>query len=419
MTTVWLYLVTRGQSWVLFLPLLYAFVWIPLADSIFGEDTHNPPDAIVPLLAQDNYYRALLYVDVVLLYGSFMAMAWLVGTQNLPWWAYLGAALSAGITSADAIFLGHELGHKKSRADRSASQVALALIGYGHFTIEHNRGHHVQVATPEDSASARMGESVYRFAAREIPGALTRSWRLEKQRLAAQGFRSWSIRNEILQSWFLTAVVAISLIAVFGLGIAPFIVVHHLYAWYGLTQANYVEHYGLMRQKLPNGRYELPAPKHSWNTNHIFSNIITFHLQRHSDHHANALRPYQALRDFDDLPRLPSGYPGCFGLAMFPRVWFKVMDEKVLEWCAGDLNKANVDPRRRTELFAKYGLTDTQHAVPRETTPMHIPSSEPQVHAGMEEWRDEEMESSLEDDENLLIARNKESSTTAEKGHRP
>ena len=122
----------------------------------------------------------------------------------------------------------------------------------------------------------------------------------------------------------------VALLAIFGWIMVPFLLIHHFYAWYGLTQANYVEHYGLLRQKLPNGRYELPEPRHSWNTNHIYSNLISFHLQRHSDHHANALRPYQALRDFDDLPRLPSGYPGSFGLAVIPPLWFKVMDPKLM-----------------------------------------------------------------------------------------
>jgi len=357
-SSVFLYFATGGNAWVLFLPLLYTFALIPLIDGFLGEDTHNPPDAIVPLLAQDTYYRVLLYVDMCLLYANFLVCVWFVGTHNLPWWAYLAFALGAGMTSTDALFVGHELGHKRSTLDQLAARVTLALVGYGHFTIEHNRGHHVQVSTPEDSASSRMGETIYRFVLREIPGALKRSWKLETMRLAAKGYSFWSVRNEILQSWFITAVIGVGLIASFGWGAAPFIVIHHFYAWYGLTQANYVEHYGLLREKLPSGRYEVPQPKHSWNTNHIFSNLVTFHLQRHSDHHANALRPYQALRDFEGLPRLPSGYPGCFGLAMIPATWFKVMDTKLVEWCGGDLNKLNIDPRKRAALFAKYGVTD-------------------------------------------------------------
>jgi alkane 1-monooxygenase len=152
----------------------------------------------------------------------------------------------------------------------------------------------------------------------------------------------------------LTLAVGGALIAAFGLILLPFLIIHHVYAWYGLTQANYVEHYGLLRQKMPNGRYEGCRPRHSWNTNHIFSNLLTFHLQRHSDHHANALRPYQTLRDFEDLPRLPSGYPGSFGLAAFPSQWFKVMDAKLMRWADGDIAKLNVDPDQKDRLYAKY-----------------------------------------------------------------
>jgi len=190
---------------------------------------------------------------------------------------------------------------------------------------------------------------------REIPGALRRGWHVEAERLAKLGTRTWSADNEILQSWALTLVIAAALLAAFGAVMIPFLLIHHFYAWYGLTQANYVEHYGLMRQKLASGRYELTEPRHSWNTNHIYSNIISFHLQRHSDHHANALRPYQVLRDFDDLPRLPSGYPGCFGLAAIPPLWFKVMNPRLLQWAGGDLSKLNIDPARRREICARYG----------------------------------------------------------------
>jgi alkane 1-monooxygenase len=174
------------------------------------------------------------------------------------------------------------------------------------------------------------------------------------------GHGPFSWRNAILSSWLLTVVIGAALIAVFGWVIVPFLIIHHFYAWYGLTQANYVEHYGLARQKMPNGRYEACRPRHSWNTNHIFSNLLTFHLQRHSDHHANALRPYQTLRDFENLPRLPSGYPGSFGLAALPPLWFKVMDPKLMRWAGGDITKVNIDPRNRERLNSKYGVLGTQ-----------------------------------------------------------
>lgn len=343
-------------------PLFYTFVIVPLTDAIMGEDTHNPPEEVVPLMARDNYYRVLLYVAVALLFVNFFVVAWFIATQNLPWWSYLVLSLGAGFTSGGAILLGHELGHKAARLDRIAAQVVNGLVGYGHFCIEHNRGHHVNVATPEDCVSARMGESIYRFVLREIPGAFRRGVVLERERLEKLGKSFWSVQNDVLMSWLFTAAIAIGLIATFGWIVVPFIAIHHVYAWYGLTQANYVEHYGLLRQKLPSGRYELPEPHHSWNTNHIYSNLVSFHLQRHSDHHANALRPYQALRDFKDLPRLPSGYPGSFGLAAIPPLWFKVMDPKLLEWAGGDITKINVDPKHRERLYAKYGKSALQIA---------------------------------------------------------
>ncbi|HEY5755159.1 MAG TPA: alkane 1-monooxygenase [Steroidobacter sp.] len=357
MLGVALYFAAGGNPLAAWFPLLYTFVGVPLLDVIFGEDTHNPPEEIVPLMAQDNYYRYLLYAGIVLLFADLFVVAWFIGTHDLPWWAYLALTLGTGFASADAILIGHELGHKASRIDRTAAQIVNGLVGYGHFCIEHNRGHHVQVATPEDCVSARMGESIYRFVLREIPGAFRRGWRLEKERLAKLGARTWSWRNEVLQSWLLTLVIGATLLAIFGWVLLPFIIIHHLYAWYGLSQANYVEHYGLMRQKLPGGRYELPEPHHSWNTNHIYSNLVSFHLQRHSDHHANALRPYQALRDFAGLPRLPSGYPGSFGLAAIPWLWFRVMDPKLMQWAGGDITKVNVDPKKRAKLYARYGAT--------------------------------------------------------------
>jgi alkane 1-monooxygenase len=354
-----LYFASQGNPWTMLYPLAYTFIGVPIIDALMGEDGHNPPEEVVRSMARDNYYRALLYAGIGLLFATFFLVAWFLGTHDLPWWAYLFLALGTGFNSSGAILLGHELGHKNNRADRMAAQVSNGLVGYGHFCIEHNVGHHVHVATPEDCASARMGESIYKFVRREIPGAFKRGWMHERERLAKLDAGLFSWRNEILLSWLLTIVIGGALIAAFGWKIVPFLLIHHYYAWYGLTQANYVEHYGLMRQKLPTGRYESCKPRHSWNTNHIFSNLISFHLQRHSDHHANALRPYQTLRDFGDLPRLPSGYPGSFGLAAFPWLWFRVMDRKVMQWAGGDITKVNVDPHKKERLYARYATPQT------------------------------------------------------------
>jgi alkane 1-monooxygenase len=201
-----------------------------------------------------------------------------------------------------------------------------------------------------------MGESIYRFALRELPGGMRRAWQLESQRLQSLGFAVWGRHNTMLQSYAITAVLQIGLIVAFGPVMIVFLVVHNLVAWWQLTSANYVEHYGLLRDKLPNGQYEAPQPHHSWNTNHLVTNLALFHLQRHSDHHANPSRRYQSLRHFADLPQLPSGYFGMFTLAYFPRLWFGVMDERLLglPHVRGDFAKLNVDPAARARLESRY-----------------------------------------------------------------
>ncbi len=343
-------LATTGHVLWALLPVGVYFCLVPLLDLLVGEDPHNPPEEVVEALAGDAYYRLLLFLSIPVFYASFLAAAWAVGTLSLPFWAIAALVFGTGASSGAGLTVGHELGHKQNVTDQWGAKIINALTGYGHFCIEHNRGHHVMVATPEDPASARMGESVYRFAMRELPGTALRGWQMERERLSKKGLGFWVWQNDLLQAYAISLVIAAALISAFGWIMLPFLLLHHLIGWLQLTQANYVEHYGLLREKKANGRYAPVEPRHSWNTNHIVSNLMLFHLQRHSDHHANPLRPYQALRNFNELPRLPSGYPGSYALACMPPLWFRVMDKKVLAWAGGDLGKVNVDPARRVSL---------------------------------------------------------------------
>ena len=330
-----------GQEWMLWVPLVTLYVLIPLLDYLFPNDSSNPPEQIVPQLEADVYYRLLNYLTVPLHFFILIAGAWFVANNNLGWGGLMGLSLTVGVIGGFGVNTGHELGHKKNSMDRWAARVVLAVPFYGHFNIEHNAGHHAEVATPEDSASARYGESIYQFALREIPGGVRRAWQLERKRLQRRGFETLSWHNEILQSYVLSLVLYGSLLLVFGWVILPFLVIQTAYAWWQLTSANYIEHYGLLRQRLPNGRYERCLPEHSWNANHLASNIVLFHLERHSDHHAYAARHYQSLRHFDDVPQLPSGYFGMFLLAYVPFLWRKVMDPKVLALADGDMSRVN------------------------------------------------------------------------------
>jgi alkane 1-monooxygenase len=345
-----------GREIALGLPLAISYGLMPLLDFLIGEDENNPPEAVVPQLEEDRYYRWLTWASVPLHAVALVGCAWWVGTHELSWWALLMFAYVAGADSGLGINTGHELGHKRTAIEQWLARIVLAVPAYGHFTVEHGRGHHRAVATPEDCAGARMGESIYRFALRELPGGIRRAWRLEAQRLAQQGRSRFSVHNTLLQSYALTAVLQLGLIAAFGWVMLPFLAVHNLVAWWQLTSANYVEHYGLLRRRLPSGQYEAPQPHHSWNTNHLITNLALFHLQRHSDHHAYPSRRYQSLRHFEDLPQLPSGYFGMFPLSYVPPLWFKVMDRRLLALpqVAGDLGRVNLDPRRRREIQARH-----------------------------------------------------------------
>ena len=353
---IWLHATTGNELWFV-LPFVVNFVAMPLLDALIGEDRNNPPDAVLMQLERDRFYRYLTWVTVPLHFVTLVGCAVYAGTQPLGWWAFTLLALHAGLVSGLAINTAHELGHKNSRFETLLARLALAVPAYGHFTGEHNRGHHLTVSTPEDSASSRMGESIYRFASREIPGALRRGWRLERERLSKRNLPLWHFSNPILQSYAVSAGITLLLLVWAGWSAIPFLLLHHAAAYWQLTSANYIEHYGLLRQTKENGRYERCKPQHSWNSNHILSNLILFHLERHSDHHANPLRRYQSLRHFDDVPSLPNGYLGMFVVAWIPPLWFKLMDRRLLALphVAGDLDNVNIDPRAGPALRRKWG----------------------------------------------------------------
>lgn len=344
-----------SQLWF-FVSLGYFYVGIPLLDMLLGEDRSNPPESAVPALEADGYYRAINYAVVPVLWFGLLFNCIYLATHELPWYSWLATVLVTGSMLGFGLNLSHELGHKKDWLGRKVGLFNSALGGYGHFSIEHNRGHHRHVATPDDPASSKMGESIYRFMLRELPGAFLRAWDLEAERMQRQGRPVWSLSNEIVQAGLLTLVLYAGLIALFGPAMVPVLLLVAFWGAFQLTSANYIEHYGLVRQLLANGRYEPCQPRHSCNSNHIVSNLAVFHLQRHSDHHAHPTRSYQALRDFSQLPRLPSGYFGMFLVAYIPPLWFHLMNPRLIAAVGGDVQRINFLPAKRQQLIAQYGL---------------------------------------------------------------
>jgi alkane 1-monooxygenase len=331
---------SASEGWLWLTPAV-VYGLVPTLDWWLGEDRNNPPEAMVPALDQDRWYRWLTWLVVPAAWLTVAVAAWIAVRGDLSLFGWLGLAVSAGWTSGAGINAGHELGHKKGTLEPWLARFALAPACYGHFVVEHVRGHHRDVATPEDPASARFGESYYRFMLREIPGAFRRAWRLERERLAGLGRGALDPGNENLQAWALSVVFWGALLLVLGPWVLPFMLVQAVFAYALLSAANYVEHYGLLRERLADGRYERTSPRHSWNSNHVVSNLLLYQLQRHSDHHAWPARRYQCLRHFDEAPQLPSGYFGMFMLALLPPLWRRVMDPRVIAHAGGNMERVN------------------------------------------------------------------------------
>jgi len=326
---------------------VFAFVLLPVLDHLTGEDSANPPEEVMPRLADDRYYRWCTYLYLPLQYGALIWACgqWAGGALSVV--DGLGLAATTGVVAGVAINTAHELGHKREQLERRLSRMALAQSGYGHFYVEHNHGHHIRVATPEDPASSRMGESFWRFLPRAVAGSLGSAWHLERRRLERRGRRALSRHNDVLTSWALTVVLFTALSVGFGVVVLPYLLLQAVLGFCLLETVNYLEHYGLLRQRRPDGRYERVSPRHSWNSNNTVSNLFLFQLQRHSDHHANPLRRYQTLRHFDEAPQLPSGYATMIVIAWFPPLWRRIMDPRLRAHYRGDLSHANILPSVR------------------------------------------------------------------------
>jgi alkane 1-monooxygenase len=308
-------------------PLFFLFVLVPVLDHALGHDPRNPP---ANALEGDRWFAVptLLAVPVQL-----ALLAWSVQVFARAPFApvgELGWLLSQGVVGGVlAINTAHELIHKDTRLERAAGGVLLASVGYHGFKIEHVRGHHVHVSTPADASSARYGESLWRFLPRALVTNTLNAWRLEAARLRRAGRRVLSARNEMLGWTVLWLAFAAAAFAVAGSRGIVFFLVQGVFAACSLEIINYIEHYGLERRRLADGRYERTTHLHSWNSDFLLSNLLLFHLQRHSDHHETPRRRYQALLHHADSPQLPGGYASMFVLALLPPLWFRVMDPRV------------------------------------------------------------------------------------------
>jgi len=359
----WLGAYTTGLGVFWYLGPILTFCVLPVLDYAVGPDSANPPDSALARLENDRFYRWATYLYLPIQYVSLVLACWLWsggGGVILETVDRVGLMITIGGIGGIAINAAHELGHQRARAEQRLSKIALAQACYGHFFVAHNRGHHINVATPGDPASSRMGESLWAFIPRSVTGGVRSAWQLERKRLARMGLSVWNIRNDALHAWLMTAVLYGALAIAFGPGVLGWLIGQAIVGVALLEAINYIEHYGLRRQQRPDGRYERVRPSHSWNNNTVVANLLLFHLQRHSDHHAHPSRRYQALCHDDEAPQLPAGYAAMLILAGLPPLWRRVMDPQVLAHYGGDIGLAALNPRSERRLRRRYAAVSSR-----------------------------------------------------------
>ncbi len=348
--------VTGWAVWAWLGPIVILGV-VPLIDLLAGVDRDGPGDDAIAAVEQDRYYRWITFAFLPLQYAGFAFAFWYLATGGISVVDRIGLAVTVGFIAGLGINTAHELGHKREEHERWLAKIALAQSAYGHFAVEHNRGHHVRVATPEDPASSRVGESFYGFWPRTVGGSVRSAWAIERRRLGLRGRRPLRWDNDVVNAWAMTLALWIVMVVWLGWAILPYLVIQALVGITLLEAVNYLEHYGLLRERVGTGereRYERVEPRHSWNSNNLATNVLLYHLQRHSDHHAYPTRRYQALRDHDEAPVLPTGYAGMILLALVPWAWSRVMDVRVLDHYDGDITRANVQPSARSRVLERY-----------------------------------------------------------------
>jgi alkane 1-monooxygenase len=308
----------------------FAFVVIPIVELILGATNSSVEPTERNRRLPDDWFDVLLYINIPIVYTAVWMLGNLTAKQTLSPFEMTGLVLSTGVLlGANGINVGHELGHRGNPVQRMLGKMLLIPSIYMHFHIEHNRGHHHNVGTPSDPATARKNELLFIFWFRSQIGSYFQAWQIEKERLSIQKISFLHYTNRMIIYTLLHIALLSSIFFIFGFKVLVAFILAAVIGILLLETVNYIEHYGLVRQQKENGTYERVRRWHSWNSNHVLGRIVLFELSRHSDHHYKADRPYQLLESHEESPTMPTGYPGMMLLAVVPPLFFKVMNNRV------------------------------------------------------------------------------------------
>ncbi|OIQ31074.1 MAG: alkane 1-monooxygenase [Bacteroidetes bacterium MedPE-SWsnd-G2] len=313
-----------------FMTPIYTFGFIPLLELILPKNNSNIPKQQQESKLKNKLFDWLLYFNIPLVYSLIALTISQLSTTLLSTPELIGITLSLGIVlSVNGINVAHELGHRKQKFEQVFAKLLLFPSFYMHFFIEHNYGHHLNAATPEDPATAKYKQSVYHFWFTSITKQYLSAWHIQNHILKRQNLKFWSPKNNMF--WFSIIQISALFIAFLLVSKLVFIVLvcAAIVSFLLLETVNYIEHYGLLRLKTKSGRYERVQKKHSWNSDHIVGRIVLYELTRHSDHHYKTTKKYQILESHEESPQLPFGYPTSMVLALCPPLWFKIMNKRV------------------------------------------------------------------------------------------
>jgi len=315
--------------WVWATPI-FAFVCIPILELVFPIDNKNLEPNEIDTKLKKNIFDWLLYFNLPVVYSILIYGLLLASISPLETYELIGLIVSVGIVlGVNGINVGHELGHRQTTNERFIGKALLLPSFYMHFYIEHNYGHHLHAATPEDPATARFNQSVYSFWFTSTIRQYFSAWKIQIKLLKNNNLSFISLKNDMLWFTILQLAYLLAVFSLFGITTFVFAVATGVVGFILLETVNYIEHYGLLRQQTKSGRYERVKEVHSWNSNHVVGRIVLYELTRHSDHHYKSSKKYQVLDCHEESPQMPFGYPTSMVLAMLPPLWFKIMNKRI------------------------------------------------------------------------------------------
>ncbi|PRX56908.1 alkane 1-monooxygenase [Flagellimonas meridianipacifica] len=315
--------------WSFFTPV-YAFAIIPLLEIVLPVDSSNLSPEEREEKKKSPLFDWLLYLNVPVVYFFLTYTLFDITTTTYQTYEIIGLVFSIGIVfGVNGINVGHELGHRQNTPERYLAKLLLLPSFYMHFYIEHNFGHHAKAATSEDPATASYNQSVYSFWFTSTFGQYVNAWKIQKSLLEKENRSLVSLQNDMLWYTLIQILFLISVYLLFGMLGLVFALASGIVGFLLLETVNYIEHYGLMRKKMPSGRYERVKECHSWNSNHVIGRIVLYELTRHSDHHYKSSKKYQILDYHDISPQMPFGYPTSMVLSLIPPLWFYIMNPRV------------------------------------------------------------------------------------------